>query len=106
MDEGKHKIMKPKELCASRPEYKAYNPKTFSSHIEQETRARKFITWLKDKRDKKNKSNAHFVSYDSLFAAAKATISTSTAESAAEPDPPPPPPLPPGMSSKRRSQCT
>lgn len=56
MNEGKHTQMKPKQLRATRPEYQAYNPKTFSSHIDQEIRARKFQVYLKDKNDKNMKA--------------------------------------------------
>ena len=55
MDEGNHKKMKPKELRKTKPEFQQYNPKTFSSHIEQEIRARKFTTWLQDKNAADNK---------------------------------------------------
>lgn len=53
MDKDKHKLMKPIDLCHSRPEYQAYNTKTFSSHIDQEIRARKFKVFLYDKNEKK-----------------------------------------------------
>jgi hypothetical protein len=53
MDEGIHLKLLPSEMRKNTPEYQDYLPKTFSSHIDQETRARKFQAYLRDKNQKK-----------------------------------------------------
>ena len=56
MDDGIHlKAKKPSHMRFVNPEYQKYNSKTFTSHIDQETRARKFKVYLDDKNKQKQK---------------------------------------------------
>jgi len=56
MDDGIHlKAKKPSHMRFVNPEYQKYNSKTFTSHVDQETRARKFKVYLDDKNKQKQK---------------------------------------------------
>ena len=60
LDNGRHENMAPRELKASRPEYKPYPGKVFLDHIHQELRSRKERPyWLarhKEKEEEKQKN--------------------------------------------------
>ena len=53
IDEGKHTMMKPKQLHATRDEYKVFAKGVFSKHILQEVKTRKFLVYMKAKAEKK-----------------------------------------------------
>jgi hypothetical protein len=54
MDEGKHEMMQPKQLRATREACKKFEKGVFAKHIYQEVRTHKFLVYLKEK-DKKKK---------------------------------------------------
>jgi len=51
MDNSMHETMRPKALWNTREEYKKFELEVFRKHIDQETRRRKYINYLKDKAD-------------------------------------------------------
>eukprot|EP00957_Ditylum_brightwellii_P016850 1270474-Ditylum_brightwellii.AAC.1 len=49
----KHKRITPSQLCASRPEYQAFQLKVFTQRISQEVCRQKFVNYLEWKRVEK-----------------------------------------------------
>jgi hypothetical protein len=54
IDEGKHEMMEPKQLCATHEEYKIFDKGAFAKQIYQEVRTHKFLVYLKEKEKKNN----------------------------------------------------